>query len=107
MLAGEAARALGIRTETLARWRKAGRITGTRMGNGHFEYARAEVERVLDGLPRLAPRAKDVGEPPCPARFSGPEPYMCTVAEGHQGDHVAHGMSGRVITTWPAEQVPR
>jgi predicted site-specific integrase-resolvase len=49
MQAGQAARALGIRTDTLARWRRNGRIAGTKRDNGRWEYARAEVERVLNG----------------------------------------------------------
>jgi hypothetical protein len=102
MLAGEAARALGIRAETLARWRKAGKITGTQRHTGRYTYARAEVERVLNGIPALAPRALDTGKPECGAIAPGPEPYVCTAAEGHEGDHVAYGVSGRVVADWEA-----
>jgi excisionase family DNA binding protein len=45
----QAAEALGIEVSTLARWRKAGKITATRTHTGRYEYARAEVERVLNG----------------------------------------------------------
>ena len=101
---GYAARALGIRPDTLARWRRNGKIAGTKRGNGQWEYARAEVERVLNGIPALAPRALDTGKPECRAIAPGPEPYVCTAAEGHEGDHVAYGVSGRVVADWPAEQ---
>jgi hypothetical protein len=59
----------------------------------------------LNGVPPMAPHAKD-GKPPCLARFSARKLYSCTAAEGHQGDHVAYGLAGNVIVTWPAEQVP-
>ena len=100
----QAAEALGIRVDSLAALRRAGKITATKNGMGHFQYARAEVERVLNGIPALAPRALDTGKPECGAIAPGPEPYVCTAAEGHEGDHVAYGVSGRVVADWPAEQ---
>lgn len=49
MSARQAAAMLGIQVASLSRMRRQGRITGIPKRYGYFEYARAEVERVLNG----------------------------------------------------------
>lgn len=44
---GEAAYLLGISTDTLRRWEKAGRISSLRTPTGHRRYDRAAVEALL------------------------------------------------------------
>ena len=51
----QAAEALGIQVQYLSRLRRQGQITGTPVGNGHYEYARAEVERFAN-RPKWADR---------------------------------------------------
>lgn len=46
---GEAASLLGISTDTMRRWEKAGRITADRTPTGHRRFRRADVEALLTG----------------------------------------------------------
>lgn len=47
MSVGEAAAALGVHSDTIKRWEKAGRITSMRTPLGHRRYRRADVEKLL------------------------------------------------------------
>ncbi|MFN6543887.1 MerR family DNA-binding transcriptional regulator [Mycolicibacterium nivoides] len=46
---GEAASRLGVSTDTLRRWEKAGRITALRTPTGHRRYAPADINALLTG----------------------------------------------------------
>lgn len=39
----------------------------------------------------------------CDAEPPGKNGYMCTLAPGHDGDHVAEGAKGEVCYRWPNE----
>lgn len=47
MTPAETARAFGVETSTLARWRRAGKITAVRTPGGARRYSRAEVAAML------------------------------------------------------------
>lgn len=44
---GEAAKLLGVSTDTVKRWEKAGRISSVRTPTGHRRFDRAEVLALL------------------------------------------------------------
>lgn len=42
---------------------------------------------------------------PCGAEKPEPGPqlgWLCTLAKGHSGSHIAHDIDGTLITRWPA-----
>jgi excisionase family DNA binding protein len=45
---GKAASLIGVSTDTLRRWEKAGRITAVRTPTGHRRFRRAEVLALLE-----------------------------------------------------------
>ena len=47
----EVAEIFGVRTTTIARWSREGRLNPTRTPGGHRRYARAEVQEVLERQP--------------------------------------------------------
>ncbi|MBN7389383.1 MerR family transcriptional regulator [Mycobacteroides abscessus] len=57
---GEAAELLGISTDTLRRWEKAGRIQSCRTPTNHRRFNRAKVEELLTSTPTPAPASKAV-----------------------------------------------
>jgi len=48
----EVAELFGVRTTTIARWTRMGRLTATRTLGGHRRYARDEIYRVLSEMVR-------------------------------------------------------
>lgn len=46
---GEAAALVGVSTDTIKRWEKAGRIKSTRTPTGHRRFRRGDVVRLLTG----------------------------------------------------------
>jgi DNA-binding transcriptional MerR regulator len=44
---GETARAFGVSVDTIRRWEKAGKITGSRTATGFRRYSRSEINRLL------------------------------------------------------------
>jgi transposase-like protein len=58
MLPGEAARFLGISTQTLSRWRRQERVNGTRVGTSNlYTYTLADLKHA-DRKPRKRGRKK-------------------------------------------------
>jgi len=51
----EVAEVFGVRTTTIARWSRAGKLTAQQTPGGHRRYRRADVQAVLDTLPASDP----------------------------------------------------